>query len=351
MTPLSSISGIGKASLELLEAAGFGSAEALAKAGPDELASELERANGILAIAKRAPAKASVRKWIDSARALTGAADEPAPAMKMPVDYENSPSVAAMLADSPFAIPLPAKVLKDRSLAVSDIPPAILLNRYSGDLEVRVEDRLPGPRNGGRPAMPESNVRIAEVATGRLEIDNSRVKPIEALAGRPSRPAATGPVVENDRVALIRAPRAATNKGRDPKSRRYVRGVLHSHPVFLTTGALATLLLFVALPLGIVSAGLLLLSQEVPATFGWVPKWFLAFPLALPVAGLGYLIWGLGGSCRICGQKLFVPRMCLKNSKAHHLSGLGHIVPLCLHILLFRWFRCTYCGTPVRLKK
>lgn len=352
MTQLRSIPGIGKTSLELLEAAGFGSAEALAKAGCDELAAELERANGILRIAKRAPAKTNVRKWIDAARTLTGAGSEPEAAPKMPVDHESSPPVAAMLADSPFAIPLPAKVLKDRSLAVSDIPPAILLNRYSGDLEVRVEDRVPGPRQGGRPAAPESNVRIAEsIATGRLEIDSSRVKPTDALAGRAPRPAPTSAVIQNDRVALIRAPREKTNRGRDPKSRRYVRGVLHSHPIFLTTGAIATLVLFVALPLGIVSSALLLLSQEVPATFGWVPKWFLAFPLALPVAGLAYLIWGLGGSCRICGQKLFVPRMCLKNSKAHHFPGLGHIVPLCFHILLFRWFRCTYCGTPVRLKK
>jgi hypothetical protein len=27
------------------------------------------------------------------------------------------------------------------------------------------------------------------------------------------------------------------------------------------------------------------------------------------------------------------------------------VVPLCLHLLLFSWFRCSSCGTPVRLKK
>ncbi|HEX7262157.1 MAG TPA: hypothetical protein VF258_10110, partial [Luteolibacter sp.] len=104
-------------------------------------------------------------------------------------------------------------------------------------------------------------------------------------------------------------------------------------------------------PLAILSAGLLLLLSEMPAHFGWVPEWLLAFPLALPVLGIAYLIWGMHGSCRVCGQKLFVPRMCLKNSKAHQIRGLGHIVPVCLHILLFKWFRCTYCGTPIRLKK
>ncbi len=116
-------------------------------------------------------------------------------------------------------------------------------------------------------------------------------------------------------------------------------------------GAMITLVIMVMLPTGIVSAALLLLSSEMPEKFEWVPKWLLVFPLSLPILGLIYLIWGARGSCRICGQKLFVPRMCLKNTKAHHIRGLGHIVPLCFHILLFKWFRCTYCGTPVRLKK
>ncbi|RYD20017.1 MAG: hypothetical protein EOP88_16685 [Verrucomicrobiaceae bacterium] len=183
-----------------------------------------------------------------------------------------------------------------------------------------------------------------------MEIDTARVKPIEALAG-PAPRTKTSKASEDDRVALIRAPRVETNKGRNPHSRLYIRGVLHSHPFSIAIGALITLVIMVMLPTGIISAALLLLSSEMPEKFEWVPKWLLVFPLSLPILGLIYLIWGARGSCRICGQKLFVPRMCLKNTKAHHIRGLGHIVPLCFHILLFKWFRCTYCGTPVRLKK
>lgn len=350
MTNLSSIPGIGKSSLELLEAAGFPDAESLAKAGVDELAKELERANTILQIAKKAPARANVEKWIASARDLTGTSDEVAAAVAMPVNYEDSAQVVKMLNDAPFAIPLPAKLLVDQQLGVGDIPPGILLNRYSGDLEVRVEDRVPAPKHG-RPAVPSSHVRMAEPSPSRLEIDTARVKSTDVLSG--PKPKTITSKVENvdDRVALIRTPRVETNKGRNPNSRRYIRGVLHSHPFSLATGAFITLVLGVMLPAGIISAALLLLSTELPEKFGWVPKWLLVFPLALPVLGLIYLIWGARGSCRICGQKLFVPRMCLKNTKAHHIRGLGHIVPLCFHILLFKWFRCTYCGTPVRLKK
>lgn len=350
MTNLSSIPGIGKASLELLEAAGFSDAEALAKAGVEELSKELDRANSILQISKRAPPRGNVVKWIAAARDLTGVGENAVMEVTMPVNYELSPEVVTMLANAPFAIPLPGRVLMEQKLAVGDIPAAIMLNRYSGDLEVRVEDRVPTPKNV-RPAVPSSNIRIADTSGTRMEMDTSRIKSIGATTnGLPvALPSETTP--EDARVALIRGPRMETNKGRDPQSRRYIRGVLHSHPVSLTIGALVTLILMVTVPAGVISAGLLLLSGEMPEKFGWVPKWFLVFPFILPVLGIAYLIWGVHGNCRICGQKLFVPRMCLKNSKAHHVPGLGHIIPLSLHILFFRWFRCTYCGTPVRLKK
>jgi Domain of unknown function (DUF4332) len=343
MTQLSQIPGIGKSSLELLEAAGFSDVEALAKAGVEELAQELDRANTILQIAKRAPARANVQKWIDSARNLTGAVAVAVEEVKMPVDHEKTPEVAAMLEQAPFAIPLPARVLREQQLAVGDIPAAILLNRYSGDLEVKVDDRGSALKDG-RPAPGSSN-------GARLEIDVSRIKSVATLAGPAPRTRAASTSKNDDRVALIRTPRVETNKGRNPQSRLYIRGVLHSHPISLGLGAFLTLVLAVMLPVGIISAGLLFLSGEVPQYFNWVPKWLLAFPASLPVVGIAWLIWGMHGSCRICGQKLFVPKMCLKNTKAHHIPGLGNIIPVCVHILLFKWFRCTYCGTPVRLKK
>lgn len=350
MTHLSSIPGIGKSSLELLEAAGFSDAESLAKAGVDELASELDRANSILQISETTPARGNVEDWIASARDLTGAEGTVASKVSMPVNYEESGDVVGMLASAPFAIPLPARLLVDQKLAVSDIPPGILLNRYSGDLEVKVDEFSAVPKLG-RPAVASSNIRIADTSATRIEFDASRIKSTEVLAGDGPRTMTPKMASGNDRVALIRAPRVETNLGRDPKSRRYIRGVLHSHPVTLGVGALVTLLLAVFLPLAIISAGLLLLSREVPEQFGWVPEWLLAVPIALPVLGLCYLIWAIPGTCRICGQRQFVPRACLKNTKAHHIRGLGHIIPVSLHMLLFKWFRCTYCGTPVRLKK
>lgn len=350
MTKLSSIPEICQASRELLEAAGFPDAESLAKAGADELGKELERANRILQIAKQTPDRGSVEGWIASARGLTGWTSGRALEVAMPVNHEILPGVAAMLESAPFAIPLSARLLVDRELSVADIPPAILLNRYSGDLEVKTEERIPAPKYG-RAIAPSNNLRIADTSATRKDIDTSKIKTFEAMGVPTARPFAPIAVNGDDRIALIRAPRVETNRGRDPQSRRYIRGVLHSHPVSIGFGALVTLVMSVMLPLGIASALLLLLSVEMPARFDWVPKWILAFPLSLPVFGIAYLIWGLQGKCRICTQKMFVPKICLKNSKAHHIRGLGHVIPVSIHILLFKWFRCPYCGTPVRLKK
>jgi len=364
MTEFRSIQGIGKASCELLEAAGFLDVQALAKSGVDELAVELQRANRILKIAKRTPSAASIGKWIAAARKEVGSTEAPVAAPAMPVNYEVTPLVMEMLAVAPMAIPLPGWQLVENRLAVSDIPPAILLNRYSGDLEIRVTNRdntlraLPRTTQGAAPRMPSSGyVQIGESAQPRLEMDTTRFRSIAdlervgpriAVSKSAPDPEATK---ESDRIALIRAPLESTNRGRDPRSRSYVRGVLHSHPVGMSLGALVTLVLAVLLPLAIAVSVLLLLAVLLPDRFAWVPQWLLVVPCGLPVLGLMYLIFGLNGRCRICAQRVFLHRACLKNSKAHHIRGLGHIIPMCLHIVLFRWFRCTYCGTPVRLKK
>ncbi len=186
----------------------------------------------------------------------------------------------------------------------------------------------------------------------RVQFDGSNLKdPTSAAMTKKTRVAKSKSGHEEDRVALIRTPRETTNRGKDPNSRRYIRGVLHTHPWSLRIGAVFSLLLLMNLPLAIISAFLLLISQEKPDMLPWVPEWILAFPLALPIVGLGYMIWGFNGKCRICTQKLFVRKAALKHVKAHRLPGLGYVIPLCFHLLLFSWFRCSSCGTPVRLTK
>jgi hypothetical protein len=255
-----------------------------------------------------------------------------------------------MLNAAPFAIPLPAQFLIKENLAVSDIPAAFLLNRYVGDLDVKVAELIPAMKQGWA-VTSSGNVKLAEISGTRREMDTSKIKPIDVFAVGEIRQKSTNPDEENSRIALIRGPRLETNLGRDPQSRWYIRGVLHSHPKSMMLAAFVTLILAVMLPFALISAALLFVSRELPSYFSWVPGWLLVFPVALPVLGIIYLIWGIHGSCRICGQRLFVPKMCMKSPKAHYRPWLGYIVSVSLHLLLFKWFRCTYCGTPVRLKR
>jgi hypothetical protein len=366
MTDLKNITGISDAAHELLEAAGIHDLRTLAKAEVAGLVGELERANRILQLARHTPTKSNVEQWIEAARESLGMeeVEEPAaPTPPPPVDFEATGQVSELLATAPFAIPLPARQLIDHRLAVSDIPAAILLNRYSGDLEIRVADRK-GPRAIPRApirakgrSVGASYVQLSEPAPPRLGFDPSRLRSItEMEPAGPRIPAAIpeqpdGEAPETDRVALIRAPLEKTNRGRNPQSKLYIRGVLHTHPLGMAFGALITLAMAVLLVPAVAASALLLLSDVYPEQFFWVSPWLLVLPCSLPVVGVLYLIYGVKGKCRICNQRQFFPRACRKNSKAHHIPGLGYIVPVCLHMLLFRWFRCTYCGTPVRLKK
>ena len=355
MPALNEIPGIGKGSLELLDAAGIRDAAHLTEQDPDKLVSALQHANEVLEISNRSPGIATVAKWIQAAIDLVGvppAEPEPAPESIPPVNHEASGEVTLMLERAPFAIPLPGKIMMENKLGVSDIPAGLLLNRYSGDLDVRIGDpESPAPDVPIRRA-PAATEQRATTQPTRRQFDVSNLKPATTESQvRGTRVPKSKEGHEHDRVALIRAPLEKTNRGKNPNSRRYIRGVLHTHPWSLRVGAVFSLLLLVNLPLAVISAFLLLISRENPGALPWVPEWILAFPIALPIIGIGYMIWGFNGKCRICTQKLFVHKAALKHIKAHRLPGLGFVIPLCLYLLLFNWFRCSSCGTPVRLKK
>jgi hypothetical protein len=337
---------------ELLKAAGFHQVESVANAGVEALLGELKLANSVLKISSSDPTAEDVAKWIGVARDMVGELEDTEVVMEMPVNFESSPEVASMLSVAPFALPLPSRLLMANQLLVSEIPPGILLNHYSGDLDVRVDVKKSIARQPKQVATME-NIRRVENnnSVHRLEIEVLKFRSTEEMGDVMPNPPEIHSSPENDRVALIRTALSSTNLGRSPGSRMYIHGVLHSSPGWLAAGAVATLLVMLLMPFSMVSAGLLFLSGEKPESFAWVPEWLLVFPAALPLFGFIYLIFGHAGRCQICGQKLFVHCTHAKNSSAHHIRGIGYILPLCFHMLVFRWFRCCHCGTPVRVKK
>jgi hypothetical protein len=252
-------------------------------------------------------------------------------------------------------------MLAERGITPSEIPVAALLNRALGDLEVRVfverpqRKDLPGNPAAGRRSTASAAVQVADtgLSSGRRGFDASRVRTIEEAQGDdpPVRAASSKSGMEDDRIALLRAPRPQTNAGRKPGSRFYIRGVLHDRPLVVWFGGFFLILMQLCVPLALVGAPLLILSEQMPEKFAWVPGWIIAFPIALPVLGIIYALLGTRAKCRVCAQRMYVPKHCLKNKKAHHLPLLGYIGAVALHVMVFKWYNCTFCGTSIRIKK
>jgi hypothetical protein len=243
-------------------------------------------------------------------------------------------------------------MLAEAGIHPSEIEVAVMLNRAESDLEVDVS--LSGSSSRGDPKLtpkrrPSGLVHVADSRLGeRLGIDVSRVKKVEEAAANPTpRPR----VNVDERTQLIRTAREETNRGKDPKSRRFVRGVLHDRPFFVRLGCWIVLAFQLSIPLAILAAPLVMLADGQGPGYEWIPSWVVAFPLALPLLGILYFTLSYRVKCRVCGQRVLAPRQCLKNRKAHHIPLLGHIVALALHTVLFHWFNCTYCGTSVRVKE
>ena len=347
MIRIGRIDGIDEDSLALLEAAGFQNAASLARITPIALQQELAGANRLLRIVASVPEPSILRQWIDKARELSGVG-EMVPEAPAAHAADVRPIALEVLEAAPVAVPLPARMLVEKNLSVDDVPSAVQLNNDTSHLDRQSAAR--SRTTSANVTIGSEFVKLSKTAGARLEIDAARLRSTEDYTD-PSAPAVEPQTDDVDHLELLRAPRKETNKGRNPRSRRYVRGILHRTPVRIYCGAWATLLLMLIIPLAAVSAFLLLASSNLPKFFSWVPVWLIAFPLLLPLIGLFYAVFGNSSSCRVCCQKLFVSRPHLKNSGAHHVKMLGYILPLCIHIILFRWFRCTHCGTPIRLKE
>ena len=351
MLEIKEIPGIDSNAAALLDMAGIRDAKHLGGQNAEKLLEKLRQANEIFHFAGGVPDQAILETWIQNAilAASHGKGQFKSPSLEAAVNYEGVAQVLEMLVASPCAIPLPGKFLAEKKIRVSDIPAGLLLNRYSGDLDLRIvnpellQSDLP-KRRQAEPTKPDQRIQekifdAAAVQTIRPDVASVH-RVVDFKQGQP-----------DDRVALIRTPLESTNRGKPANSRWFVRGILHPHPWRLRMGAFFALILFPLLPIAVMSGVLLLLSSVYPGSFSWVPKGLLAFPIALPVIGLGYLFWGMGGKCRVCGQKIFIHKKALKHGKAHRFLRMGFIVPLSIHLLLFSWFRCSACGTPVRLKK
>jgi hypothetical protein len=365
MPQLQSISTFPAEAVDLLEAVGYISAKELCQAHDRELLNELVKANKVLGIMSEMPTAEVLKSWkalaaaevadFDLAPADESVVESPqtsdssqsfesvdgqieqqgeSPAATS-VNFEQDPEVLLMLATSPEAELIPLDLIKKNHIAVGDIAEGILLSECHGDVEMKVltaQDKIRQERHADK-------VRRSGLMTSRIrsftEAENGdhHVKPLD-------RGQAPGVVSISEGL----------NAGVSPNSRRFVRGVLHPSPWRVRVAAFFAVLAQCFLALTFIAVPSLMIYDywnDAPEVLWWI----VGILVGLVVSGICYLIWGIRAQCRVCGQRQFAPKMCLKNRKAHHIPVIGYIFPTALHAMFYKWFYCTYCGTAVRLKK
>ena len=254
-------------------------------------------------------------------------------ATSAPVDLDDIPE-AVPLDEIPEGIPLAETAEADQKKPAaggrSMAKPAL---RTPGNRPVRPKH---APQNRvSEVAEPESPPERQPIDPSKFadfekyEKGETSVKPLEKLPG-----------VDSRQVSRIERPKFLDGE----LPRRIERGVQYPLPgrviytsVMLLLFKLALVATMIVLPLVAIFA-----SDNIAYAL-WLPG-------ALVLFGILFVSSANRTRCRICSCHMFYNRRCFKHQKAHRLFGFGHAGSAALHALLFKWLRCMYCGTAIRLR-
>ena len=228
------------------------------------------------------------------------------------------------------AIPVKMATLERAHISLQDLPVA-----HFEEAPAPAQAPAPVKRVVERTAKPQENNfrKMAEPSEAERE---------QAASERT--PAFQQPPAPQEKESSInRKALKATNRGVHPSSRRFIRGILHPSPVKVIVVSLLAIVVRVTFLAAIV-LGVLLLLDKVNVVFAWAL-------LALPVVALFHFAMVGKVRCRVCGIKEYVPSAAHKHVKTHRFLFFGPIVSTALHLLVFKWFHCMFCGTAVRIKK
>lgn len=365
MPKLDTISGIPAKAIELLEAAGYVDVSDLKEADAEDLAEELSKANSLLKLMASDPSRPSVEEWqklaVENVDPARGAATKKNPEKKRsseaapvgsdsaerlskkskkapkpePVNFEEDEDMMEMLGLSPMAEPLDPLLMADQELSLGDISDGILLNQCEGDVKINIMTTL---------GKTDSMFRKDEAM--RTGLNSSRIRNFDDLESSVQyvRPLDRAPVKD----ALLLS--EELNQGVDSRSRKFIKGVFHPHTKTVQLAALSVILFVAILVVNMTSLiGIFIYRGNLTAST--VVAWVVSLLLLLMISAAAYFHFGVRARCVVCRQPPLMPKKCTKHKKAHHVKGIGYILPTALQLLVYKWFYCTYCGTAVRLKK
>lgn len=193
-----------------------------------------------------------------------------------------------------------------------------------------------------RPSQQVSHERPKKrpTSTPELRVDKTRVRTMDTFTREGGNVAPLEAVKPN----ISKMTLANTNKGVSRHSRRYIRGVLHNQKTKAMIGALAFVTFWVTCWLPLIGFAMFYFD---PDQFWWGQY----TPAIWLFSAFCYLVFARKTNCPVCRHRQFVPKACVKHKTAHRISGLGLMLPTALHMILFRWARCIFCGTSLRYKE
>ena len=369
---ISKIPGLGKFSIDLLGAVGIENSSQLAQADPDILHLDLTKANNVLVLRESSPSPKEVISWIERAREITGIEGS-----QFDSDLDQLAEIEEML----VAIPVHGRRLAEQGIKVTDVP--VMETVVSGMKEKKTLPRTPPITNPKREFRPDADPAEKLVPLRRNVPERprfSKKNPLAIPEDVPKGPPASkgnsfaipeevpllqdvpeGPPAskrnsfaiseEKPQIAPLVSKRKqdvrvsvskGLNAGKKLHSRTFIRGVLNPHIWRMRISSFITLLMFVLMPASLTALGMVMKTKNL---------WWFAVPAVFLVIFFFYLTVASRMKCRVCGQPVFSPKSCRKHIKAHRSRMFGYIIPTSIHMILFHWFRCTYCGTSVRLRK
>ena len=393
---ISKIPGLGKFSIDLLGAVGIENSSQLAQADPDILHLDLTKANNVLVLRESSPSPKEVISWIERAREITGIEGS-----QFDSDLDQLAEIEEML----VAIPVHGKRLAEQGIKTTDVP--VMETVVSGMKEKKILPRTPpitNPKRGFQPdadpaeklvplrrnvperprfskknplaipedvpkgppaskgnsfAIPEEVPLLQDVPEGPPASKGNSFaisEEVPLLQDVPEGPPASkrnsfaiseekpqiAPLVSKRKQDVRVSVSKGLNAGKKLHSRTFIRGVLNPHIWRMRISSFITLLMFVLMPASLTALGMVMKTKNL---------WWFAVPAVFLVIFFFYLTVASRMKCRVCGQPVFSPKSCRKHIKAHRSRMFGYIIPTSIHMILFHWFRCTYCGTSVRLRK
>jgi hypothetical protein len=359
MPKLDTISGIPAKAIELLEAVGYLDVSELKEADSQDLVEELAKANHLLGLMPKDPSQASIKKWqklaaenADSAgekvtkdKDLKTSASDSKSAKKLSrkpkaptpelVNFEKDEDMMEMLSLSPVAEPLDPHLMAEQDLSFDDISTGILLNQCEGDVKINIMTTL---------GKADSMFRKDEVA--RAGLNSSRIRNFDDLDSTVQYVQPLDRAPAKDALALSEE----LNQGVDSRSRKFIKGVFHPHASIMRLAALSAIVFVAILVVNMISLiGLFLYKTDL--NISMVMIWVIGLLFLLMTSAAVYFHFGTKARCVVCRQPPLMPKKCTKHKKAHHVKGIGYILPTAMQLLVYKWFYCTYCGTALRLKK